>query len=87
MQEAVRRSRELQINDSVVYYFNAIDRVVALLPPHRPEIMETMVKVGELMYKLFDVGGQRGEQKKYDQVLYEDESMVCFIFIIISFLS
>jgi len=55
---------------------------------------------------LFDVGGQRSEQKKwircfenvaalvflvslseYDQMLYEDESAVCFIPFFISFLS
>jgi guanine nucleotide-binding protein G(i) subunit alpha len=59
-------------------------------------ITETTFKVGELTYKLFDVGGQRSERKKwihcfenvtalvflvslseYDQMLYEDESVVC----------
>jgi hypothetical protein len=58
-------------------------------------ITETTFKVGELTYKLFDVGGQRSERKKwihcfenvtalvflvnlseYDQMLYEDESVV-----------
>jgi len=76
--------------------------------PHRPGcpaqsrkttgITETTFKVGELTYKLFDVGDQRSELKKwihcfenvtalvflvslseYDQMLYEDESVVCFI--------
>ena len=60
-------------------------------------ITETTFKVGELTYKLFDVGGQRSERKKwihcfenvtalvflvslseYDQMLYEDESVVCY---------
>ena len=63
-----------------------------------------MFKIGELTYKLFDVGGQRSERKKwihcfknvmalvflvslseYDQMLYENESVVhgipFFIFI------
>ena len=59
-------------------------------------ITETMFVVGELTYRLFDVGGQRSERKKwihcfenvtalvflvslseYDQMLYEDESVVC----------
>src|SRR6266702_4436182 len=59
-------------------------------------ITETAFKIGELTYKLFDVGGQRSERKKwihcfenvtalvflvslseYDQMLYEDESVVC----------
>lgn len=58
-------------------------------------ITETMFRVGELTYRLFDVGGQRSERKKwihcfenvtalvflvslseYDQMLYEDESVV-----------
>ena len=29
VREAVRRSREFQLNDSAVYYFNAIDRMAA----------------------------------------------------------
>lgn len=106
MREAVRRSREFQLNDSAVYYFAAIDRMCA--PGYMPTdqdilrsrvkttgITETTFKVGELTYKLFDVGGQRSERKKwihcfenvtalvflvslseYDQMLYEDESVV-----------
>ena len=106
VREAVSRSREFQLNDSAVYYFNAIDRMSA--PNYLPTdqdilrsrvkttgITETTFKVGELTYKLFDVGGQRSERKKwihcfenvtalvflvslseYDQMLYEDESVV-----------
>ena len=85
--------------------------VAAPLPPHRPGypaqstgITETMFKIRELTYKLFDVGGQQSERKKwircfenvtalvflvslseYDQMLYENESVVhgipFFIFI------
>lgn len=90
-------------------YFNAIDRMAdpAYLPTDQDilrsrvkttGITETMFKVGELTYRLFDVGGQRSERKKwihcfenvtalvflvslseYDQMLYEDESVVCII--------
>lgn len=106
VKEAVRRSREFQLNDSAVYYFNAMDRMAG--PSYLPTdqdilrsrvkttgITETTFKVGELTYKLFDVGGQRSERKKwihcfenvtalvflvslseYDQMLYEDESVV-----------
>ena len=109
VQEAVRRSREFQLNDSAVYYFNAIDRMS--LPSYIPTdqdilrsrakttgITETTLKVGELTYKLFDVSGQRSDRRKwlhcfenvtaivflvslsdYDQMLYEDETIVCFI--------
>lgn len=88
-------------------YFNQIDRMAD--PQYLPTdqdilrsrvkttgITETMFRVGELTYRLFDVGGQRSERKKwihcfenvtalvflvslseYDQMLYEDESVVC----------
>jgi hypothetical protein len=107
IQVCFRRSREFQLNDSAVYYFNSIDRMAS--PSYMPTdqdilrsrvkttgITETTFKVGELTYKLFDVGGQRSERKKwihcfenvtalvflvslseYDQMLYEDESVVC----------
>ena len=107
VREAVNRSREFQLNDSAVYYFAAIDRMAD--PRYMPTdqdilrsrvkttgITETAFKIGELTYKLFDVGGQRSERKKwihcfenvtalvflvslseYDQMLYEDESVVC----------
>jgi len=106
VREAVRRAREFQLNDSAVYYFSSIDRMAA--PGYLPSdqdilrsrvkttgITETTFRVGELTYKLFDVGGQRSERKKwihcfenvtalvflvslseYDQMLYEDESVV-----------
>ncbi|KAG6835009.1 hypothetical protein H0H93_005652 [Arthromyces matolae] len=76
IKEAVSRSREFQLNDSAIYYFNAIDRMSA--PNYLPTdqdilrsrvkttgITETTFKVGELTYKLFDVGGQRSERKKW----------------------
>lgn len=107
VKEAVRRSREFQLNDSTVYYFTAIDRMSTsgYMPTDQDilrsrvkttGITETTFKVGELTYRLFDVGGQRSERKKwihcfenvtalvflvslseYDQMLYEDESVVC----------
>lgn len=106
IREAVSRSREFQLNDSAVYYFNSIDRMSSSgYTPTDQDILrsrvkttgitETTFKVGELTYKLFDVGGQRSERKKwihcfenvtalvflvslseYDQMLYEDESVV-----------
>ena len=117
VKEAVRRSREFQLNDSAVYYFNAIDRMAN--PGYMPTdqdilrsrvkttgITETTFKVGELTYKLFDVGGQRSERKKwihcfenvtalvflvslseYDQMLYEDESVVSLLLYLLPLVS
>ncbi|KAF7314520.1 G-protein alpha subunit [Mycena kentingensis (nom. inval.)] len=89
VKEAVRRSREFQLNDSAVYYFNSIDRMAA--PEYLPTdqdilrsrvkttgITETTFKVGELMYKLFDNVTALVflvSLSEYDQMLYEDESV------------
>ena len=115
VKEAIRRSREFQLNDSAVYYFNSMDRMSS--PSYLPTdqdilrsrvkttgITETTFKIGELTYKLFDVGGQRSERKKwihcfenvtalvflvslseYDQMLYEDEAVVCPVPLLFSF--
>ena len=63
VKEAVRRSREFQLNDSAVYYFNMIDRMAATdYMPTDQDILRSRVKttgiteatfkVGELTYKL-----------------------------------
>jgi len=90
VQEAVRRSREFQLNDSATYYFNAIDRMAA--PEYLPTdqdilrsrvkttgITETMFKVGDLTYRLFDVGGQRSERKKW---IHCFENVTALVFLV-----
>jgi guanine nucleotide-binding protein G(i) subunit alpha len=90
VREAVRRSREFQLNDSAVYYFNAMDRMAA--PGYLPTdqdilrsrvkttgITETTFKVGELTYKLFDVGGQRSERKKW---IHCFENVTALVFLV-----
>ncbi|ESK86580.1 g protein alpha subunit [Moniliophthora roreri MCA 2997] len=90
VKEAVRRSREFQLNDSAVYYFNSIDRMAA--PGYMPTdqdilrsrvkttgITETTFKVGELTYKLFDVGGQRSERKKW---IHCFENVTALVFLV-----
>ncbi|KAF8808602.1 heterotrimeric G-protein alpha subunit, GPA1-like protein [Phlegmacium glaucopus] len=90
VQDAVRRSREFQLNDSAIYYFNAIDRMAS--PSYLPTdqdilrsrvkttgITETTFKVGELTYKLFDVGGQRSERKKW---IHCFENVTALVFLV-----
>ncbi|KAF8907792.1 heterotrimeric G-protein alpha subunit, GPA1-like protein [Mucidula mucida] len=90
VREAVRRSREFQLNDSAVYYFNSLDRMSA--PGYLPTdqdilrsrvkttgITETTFKVGELTYKLFDVGGQRSERKKW---IHCFENVTALVFLV-----
>lgn len=90
VKEAVSRSREFQLNDSAVYYFNSIDRMSS--PGYTPTdqdilrsrvkttgITETTFKVGELTYKLFDVGGQRSERKKW---IHCFENVTALVFLV-----
>ncbi|EJD42297.1 G protein alpha-subunit [Auricularia subglabra TFB-10046 SS5] len=90
VREAVRRSREYQLNDSATYYFNSIDRMSA--PGYLPTdqdilrsrvkttgITETTFKVGELTYRLFDVGGQRSERKKW---IHCFENVTALVFLV-----
>jgi len=90
VREAVSRSREFQLNDSAVYYFNTIDRMAAsnYLPTDQDilrsrvkttGITETTFKVGELTYKLFDVGGQRSERKKW---IHCFENVTALVFLV-----
>jgi len=90
IKEAVRRSREFQLNDSAVYYFNSIERMStsSYLPTDQDilrsrvkttGITETTFKVGELTYKLFDVGGQRSERKKW---IHCFENVTALVFLV-----
>lgn len=87
--EAVLRSCELQLNDSASYYFSEMDRIAA--PDYLPTdqdilrsrlkttgITETTFRVGELAYRLLDVGGQRSERKKWIHC-FEDVTALVFL--------
>ncbi|KAG8898794.1 guanine nucleotide-binding protein subunit alpha [Tulasnella sp. 403] len=72
----VNRSREYQLNDSASYFFHALERMST--PGYLPTdqdilrsrvkttgIVESLFRVGETTYRVFDVGGQRSERKKW----------------------
>merc|ERR1712012_1390155 len=76
VQACFLRPREYQLNDSAQYYLNALDRLSA--PNYRPTqqdvlrtrvkttgIIETQFSYKGLHFKMFDVGGQRSERKKW----------------------
>jgi len=90
VKEAVRRAREFQLNDSAVYYFTAIDRMAQrnYMPSDQDilrsrvkttGITETTFEVGELTYRLFDVGGQRSERKKW---IHCFENVTALVFLV-----
>eukprot|EP00112_Aurelia_sp_Birch-Aquarium-sp1_P022666 Seg648.1 transcript_id=Seg648.1/GoldUCD/mRNA.D3Y31 product="Guanine nucleotide-binding protein G" protein_id=Seg648.1/GoldUCD/D3Y31 len=70
------RSREYQLNDSAGYYLSALDRIGAPnYTPTQQDVLRTRVKTTgivethfvfkDLHFKMFDVGGQRSERKKW----------------------
>jgi len=78
------------LNDSAVYYFKEIERMAD--PNYLPTdqdilrsrvkttgITETMFRVGELTYRLFDVGGQRSERKKW---IHCFENVTALVFLV-----
>jgi len=84
----VRRS-EFQLNDSAEYFFENVERTTR--PNYVPTdddilrcrvkttgISETVLKVGELRYRLLDVGGQRTERRKW-LACFEDVTVLLFL--------
>uniref|UniRef100_A0A914CE25 Guanine nucleotide-binding protein G(I) subunit alpha n=1 Tax=Acrobeloides nanus TaxID=290746 RepID=A0A914CE25_9BILA len=76
VQECFMRSREYQLNDSAPYYLNALDRISQPgYIPTQDDVLRTRVKTTgivethftykDLHFKMFDVGGQRSERKKW----------------------
>ncbi|ORX49789.1 guanine nucleotide-binding protein subunit alpha [Hesseltinella vesiculosa] len=90
VKEAFSRSSEYQLNDSASYYFDSIDRMTqtGYVPTDQDVlrsrvkttgITETKFKVGELIYRMFDVGGQRSERKKW---IHCFENVTAIIFMV-----
>ncbi|GMR46505.1 hypothetical protein PMAYCL1PPCAC_16700 [Pristionchus mayeri] len=76
VQECFVRSREYQLNDSAAYYLNYLDRIAQPnYVPTQDDVLRTRVKTTgivetnftykDLHFKMFDVGGQRSERKKW----------------------
>ena len=88
IQECYRRANEYQLNDSAEYYFNAIDRIAqATYNPLAQDVLrsrvrttgiiETSFRYKDLIYRVFDVGGQRSERRKWIQC-FDDATAVIF---------
>ncbi|CAG8905712.1 unnamed protein product [Penicillium salamii] len=89
VQECFKRSREYQLNDSAKYYFDSIERIAQ--PDYLPTdqdvlrsrvkttgITETTFIIGDLTYRMFDVGGQRSERKKWIHC-FENVTTILFL--------
>lgn len=89
VQECFRRSREYQLNDSAQYYFDSIERISShAYVPNDQDILRSRVKttgitettfiIGDLTYRMFDVGGQRSERKKWIHC-FENVTTILFL--------
>ncbi|KAI8637799.1 G protein alpha subunit [Parasitella parasitica] len=89
VQAAYARRNEFQLNDSASYYFDSIERIGE--PDYLPtdqDVLRSRVKTtgiaeskfmfGTLTYRMFDVGGQRSERKKWIHC-FEDVTAIIFL--------
>merc|ERR1712226_1398050 len=76
VQQCFSRSREYQLNDSAQYYLDSIERLSQTdYVPNEQDVLRSRVKTTgivethfdyrDLHFKMFDVGGQRSERKKW----------------------
>ncbi|XP_064632669.1 guanine nucleotide-binding protein G(o) subunit alpha-like [Lineus longissimus] len=89
VRHAVSRGFEFDLNDSAIYYFENMERICrdSYLPS--PEdvlrarvrttgVIETCFKVNDCIFRLFDVGGQRSERRKWIQC-FDDVMSILFV--------
>ncbi|CEP17835.1 hypothetical protein [Parasitella parasitica] len=89
VRRAYNKKNEYQLHASAEYFLDAIDRISQ--PEYVPNdqdllrarvkttgITETKIKVGELTYRMVDVGGQRSERKKWIHC-FEDVTAIIFM--------
>ncbi|XP_029429682.1 guanine nucleotide-binding protein G(t) subunit alpha-2 [Rhinatrema bivittatum] len=88
VQASFERAAEYQLNDSASYYLNQLDRITAAgYIPNEQDVLRSRVKTTgiietqfsfkELHFRMFDVGGQRSERKKW---IHCFEGVTCIIF-------
>eukprot|EP00917_Polyrhabdina_sp_WS-2016_P019512 GHVP01041713.1.p1 GENE.GHVP01041713.1~~GHVP01041713.1.p1 ORF type:complete len:354 (+),score=82.32 GHVP01041713.1:1638-2699(+) len=90
IQEAYKRRTEYQLNDSCKYYLDDIDRISqeGYLPTDQDilcarvkttGIIETVFNIKGNVFKMYDVGGQRSERKKW---IHCFENVTAIIFLV-----
>ncbi|WPH02470.1 Hypothetical protein R9X50_00533400 [Acrodontium crateriforme] len=89
VQVAIRKGNEYALHDNLTYFFTDIDRLfVKDYVPGDQDILrarlrttgisETIFDTGNLTYRMFDVGGQRSERKKWIHV-FDNVQVVLFL--------
>lgn len=86
---AVARGYEYELNDSAIYYFENMERICSqkFIPTARDVlrarvrttgVIETCFQMKGCLFRLFDVGGQRSERRKWIQC-FDDVKSVLFV--------
>ncbi|KAK2746464.1 hypothetical protein FQN57_003090 [Myotisia sp. PD_48] len=90
VQKAVARGHEFALHDNLHYYFNSLDRIFTpgWLPNNQDMlhsrlrttgITETLFELGQINFRMMDVGGQRSERKKW---IHCFEGVQCLLFMV-----
>uniref|UniRef100_A0A4W3J401 Guanine nucleotide binding protein (G protein), alpha transducing activity polypeptide 2 n=2 Tax=Callorhinchus milii TaxID=7868 RepID=A0A4W3J401_CALMI len=88
VQACFERAAEYQLNDSASYYLNNLERITSAgFIPNEQDVLRSRVKTTgiieeqfscqDLHFRMFDVGGQRSERKKW---IHCFEGVTCIIF-------
>ncbi|OQD77627.1 hypothetical protein PENDEC_c002G02999 [Penicillium decumbens] len=90
VQKAVARGHEFALHDNLVYFYDSLDRIFApgWLPDNQDMlqarlrttgITETLFELGQMNFRMMDVGGQRSERKKW---IHCFEGVQCLLFMV-----
>ncbi|XP_014775701.1 guanine nucleotide-binding protein G(o) subunit alpha [Octopus bimaculoides] len=86
---AVSRGYEYELNDSAIYYFENMNRICSsTYIPNSTDVLrarvrttgvlETCFRINYVIFRMFDVGGQRSERRKWIQC-FDDVRGVLFV--------
>ncbi|KAF9893057.1 hypothetical protein FE257_012468 [Aspergillus nanangensis] len=90
VQKAVARGHEFALHDNLHYFFESLDRIFTSgwLPDNQDMlqarlrttgITETLFELGQMNFRMMDVGGQRSERKKW---IHCFEGVQCLLFMV-----
>ncbi|KAJ5212067.1 uncharacterized protein N7498_003713 [Penicillium cinerascens] len=90
VQKAVARGHEFALHDNLVYFYDSLDRIFkpGWLPDNQDMlqarlrttgITETLFELGQMNFRMMDVGGQRSERKKW---IHCFEGVQCLLFMV-----
>ncbi|KAH7357927.1 guanine nucleotide-binding protein alpha-2 subunit [Plectosphaerella cucumerina] len=90
VQRAIEKGNEFALHDNLAYFCSDVDRIWAddYVPTDQDllrsrlrttGITETTFDLGQLTYRMFDVGGQRSERKKW---IHCFENVNCLLFLV-----